>query len=183
MCMDPWEVAGEPSLRLELVEMRHADALERFERANREFFARCVSDRGDDYFEQFEQRLATLVDENRSARSLYFVLVGSGGEVVGRVNLYDIDRPERTELGFRVAERAQGKGVATRGVMAALRVAGARGVRSVIARASTMNIASQHVLENCGFSATGQTEPPAGSSKAFVGYRRKLCGSSSLGLS
>jgi hypothetical protein len=46
-----------------------------------------------------------------------------------------------------------------------------------------MNIASQHVLENCGFSATGQTEPPAGSSKAFVGYRRKLCGSSSLGLS
>jgi [ribosomal protein S5]-alanine N-acetyltransferase len=178
--MGPWEVAGAPPLRLELVEMRHAEALERFERANREFFARCVSDRGDDYFEQFEQRLATLVDENRSGRSLCFVLVGSGGEVVGRVNLYDIDRPELTELGFRVAESAQGKGVATRGVMAALRVAGARGVLSVIARASTMNIASHRVLENCGFSATGQIEPPAGSSKAFVGYRRELCGSSSL---
>ena len=172
--MDPWEVAGEPPLRLELVEMHHADALERFERANREFFARCVGDRGDDYFEQFEQRMATLVDENRSGRSLCFVLVGSGGEVVGRVNLDDVDRPERTELGFRVAESAQGKGVATRGVMAALRVTGARGVESVTARASTTNIASQHVLENCGFSATGPAEPPPGSSKAFVGYRRKL---------
>ncbi|UYM04093.1 GNAT family N-acetyltransferase [Solicola gregarius] len=148
--------------------------MERFELANREFFARHVSDRGDDYFEQFEQRLASLVDENRSARSLCFVLVGSAGEVAGRINLYDIDRPEVTELGFRVAERVQGNGVASRAVLAALGVAGARGVRQVVARASTMNIASQHVLENCGFSGTGQIEPPADSSKAFVGYRRTL---------
>jgi ribosomal-protein-alanine N-acetyltransferase len=170
--MASWEVAGEPPLRLELVEMRHAEVLERFERANRDFFADHVSDRGDAYFEQFEQGLATLVDDNRAGRSLCFALVGPDGEVVGRVNLYDFDRPELTELGFRVAEGVQGKGVATRGVMAALRVAGERGVGSVIARASTMNIASQHVLESCGFSSTGQTEPPAGSSKVFVGYRR-----------
>lgn len=174
LCMDSWEVAGEPPLRLELVELRHAEALERFERANREFFAHSVSDRGDAYFEQFEQGLAVLVDDNRAARSLCFVLVSSVGEVVGRVNLYGVDRPELTELGFRVAESVQGKGVATRGVMAALQVAGTRGVTSVIARASTMNIASQHVLENCGFSFRGQAEPPAGSSKVFVGYRRGL---------
>jgi [ribosomal protein S5]-alanine N-acetyltransferase len=172
--MDAWEVAGDPPLRLELVDLRHAEALERFERANREFFARHVSDRGDDYFEQFEQRLAPLVDDNRSGRSLCFVLVGSNDDVVGRVNLYDIDRPELAELGFRVAKSAQGKGVATRGVRAALRVARARGVRSVVARAATTNIASQHVLEKCGFSTTGPAEPPPGSAKAFVGYRRRL---------
>lgn len=154
--------------------MRHAEALERFERANREYFAQSVSDRGDAYFEQFEQGLAAVVDENRSARSLCCVLVTSVGEVIGRVNLYNVDRPELTELGFRVAESVQGEGVATRGVTAALRVAGTRGVGSVTARASTMNIASQHVLEKCGFSFTGQAEPPAGSPKTFVGYRRGL---------
>lgn len=158
--------------------MRHAEALERFERENREFFARWVGDRGDDYFERFEQRLAALVDENRSARSLCFVLADSVGGVVGRVNVYDIDRADLTELGFRVAESARGEGVASRGVVAALRIAGARGVRTVFARASTVNIASQRVLEKCGFSATGQTDPPADSSNAFVGYRRALRGSS-----
>lgn len=172
LCVDFWEIAGEPPLRLELVEMCHADALERFELANREFFARHVGDRGNDYFGEFEQRLASLVDENRTAQSLCFVLVSSAGEVVGRVNLYDIDRPEVTELGFRVAESVQGEGVASRAVMAALQVADARGVGQVVARASTLNIASQHVLENCGFSGTGEAEPPAGSSTPFVGYRR-----------
>ena len=109
--MDPLEVSGRLPLRLELAEMHHAGALERFERANREFFARRVSDRGDEYFDQFEQLLATLVDENHSARTLCFVLVDSGGEVVGRVNLYHIDRPEFTELGFGWHERPrEGRG-------------------------------------------------------------------------
>lgn len=60
--VDFWEIEGAPPLRLELVEMRHAKALERFEIENREFFAQHVGDRGDDYFEQFERRLRTLVD-------------------------------------------------------------------------------------------------------------------------
>ncbi|AKU18892.1 hypothetical protein VV02_12815 [Luteipulveratus mongoliensis] len=154
--------------------MGHAEALERFERANREFFARHVSDRGDEYFEQFEHGLAALAEENRSARSLFFVAVDSGGEVVARVNVYDIDQPERTELGFRVAEHAEGKGVTTRAVQAALQVAGTRGVGTVAARASTANVASQRVLEKCGFVGTGQAERPAGSSKDFVGYRKDL---------
>jgi [ribosomal protein S5]-alanine N-acetyltransferase len=172
--MESWEVAGEPPLRLELVEPEQSAALERFERTNREFFARHVGDRGDEFFEQFGQRLEALVAENRSGQSLCFVLLSPVGEVVGRVNLYDIDQPGLTELGFRVAENAQGNGVATRGVLAALRVAGARGVGPVIARASTLNIASQHVLEKCGFSVTGPAETPADSAEVFIGYRRDL---------
>lgn len=172
--MDHWTLAGDPPLHLELLDLRHAEPLERFERANREYFARQVSDRGDAYFEHFEQRLASLVDENTTARSLCFVILDPAGEVVGRVNVYDIDQPGRTELGYRVAERVAGTGVATRGVTAALQVAATRGVESVIAGTSTTNRASQRVLDKCGFTATGPAESPAGSSTPSVGYRRTL---------
>lgn len=133
-----------------------------------------MSDRGDDYFDRFGALLVGLVDEDLAGRSLSFVLVGSAGGVVGRVNLYDIDHPHRTELGFRVAESAGGRRVATRGVAEALRVAATGGVRSVTARASTTNIASQRVLESCGFTPAGPAATPAGSSRLFVGYQRML---------
>jgi RimJ/RimL family protein N-acetyltransferase len=67
-----------------------------------------------------------------------------------------------------------GTGVATRAVTAALQVAATRGVRSVIARTSTTNHASQRVLDKCRFTATGPAESPAGSSERAVGYRRNL---------
>lgn len=172
--MDPRIVPGDPRLQLELLATRHAAAVERFERANREFFAHHVSDRGDDYFENFAQRLADLVEDNDAGRSLCFVLTDSAGEVLGRVNVYGIDQPADTELGFRVAERAQNVGVATRGVQAALQVAAARGVQLVNARAATTNLGSQRVLTECGFVPTGRATAPTGSQRTFLGYRRRL---------
>jgi ribosomal-protein-alanine N-acetyltransferase len=162
--------------RLELLTSEHGRPLERFERANRAFFAARVGDRGDDYFEHFEDRLAALVHENQEGASLFFVMVDGDGEVLGRVNISDIDRPELTELGFRIANHAQGRGLATQGVLAALDIAGRRGVKAVTARVSTANLASQRVLERCGFDQTGQAEAPDGSSEVFVGYRKDLDG-------
>lgn len=150
--------------------MAHAGALERFERDNREFFARHIPDRGDDYFEQFEERLAALVEENTDGRSLFCVVVDDAGTVLGRINLMDIDDPQETELGYRVAEAAGGQGVATWGVEAVLRLAVQHGVRTVRARVATSNIASQRVLEHCGFVQFGPVEPPVGSPRSFVGY-------------
>jgi ribosomal-protein-alanine N-acetyltransferase len=154
--------------------MAHAAPLERFERSNRAFFASRIGDRGDDYFDRFTDRLAALVAENEAGTSLLYVVLDEEGEIVGRVNITDIDHPERTEIGFRVAEHAQGRGIATNGVMWALDQAAAHGVRLVHARASTVNLASQQVLQRCGFNETGPTEPPAGSTKPFVGYSKQL---------
>lgn len=154
--------------------MAHAEPLERFERENRAFFALHIADRGDDYFDRFTDRLAALVAENQAGRSLFYVVLDEAGEIVGRVNITDIDQPERTEIGFRVAEHAQGRGIATTGVIWALDQAPAHGVRVLNARASTVNFASQQVLERCGFKETGPAEPPAGSSKSFVGYSKEL---------
>lgn len=161
-------------LRLELLTMRHAAPLEAFERDNRAFFAREVGDRGDDFFAEFADRLAERVAENDSGTSLLCVVVDTNGQVLGRVNLLDIDDPGRTELGYRVAESAQGRGVATWGVTGALDLAAAHGVRQVQARVATTNPASRRVLERCGFAATGPIDAPAGSTQRFLGYRKDL---------
>jgi ribosomal-protein-alanine N-acetyltransferase len=163
---------------LELLTTAHGRSLERFERANRIFFAQRVGDRGDDFFENFDDRLATRVRENREGTSLYFVIVDAAGEVLGRINLSDVDRPDLTELGFRVAEHAQGRGLATAGVVGALEVAAARGVRTVQARVDVANHASRHVLERCGFAPTGPVATPAGTTGTFIGYRKDLDGKS-----
>lgn len=160
--------------RLELLTTEHARPIERFERANRTFFAARVGDRGDEYFERFDDLLASRVRENREGTSLYFVIVDAEGEVLGRVNISDVDRPDVTELGFRVAEHAQGRGVATTGVIRALEIAATRGVRTVKARVSISNVGSRRVLERCGFTQAGPTEPPSGWSQTFIGYRKDL---------
>lgn len=159
--------------RLELLSLDHARALERFERANRAFFAARVGDRGDDYFEHFDDLLAARVSENEEGTSLYFVIV-EGDDVVGRINLGDVDRSDLTELGFRVAEHAQGRGLATAGVLEALEIAAARGVTTVQARASAANGASRQVLTRCGFAETGPAEAPSDRGQPFVGYVRHL---------
>ena len=171
----PW-LASCVNAKLELLTLDHGRPLERFERVNRDFFAARVGDRGDDFFEYFDDHLSSRVHENREGTSLFFVMVDTDGEVLGRVNISDIDQPRLTELGFRVAEHAQGRGIATKGVIAALDIAATRGVKIVQARVSTANLASRRVLQHCGFVQTGQAEAPDGSSEAFIGYRKELVG-------
>ena len=161
-------------LRLERLARVHAERLERFEQVNRTFFASHIADRGDDFFDHFTDRLAAQIADDEAGACRSYVLVDQTNEIVGRVNLFHLDEPESTELGFRVAEHVQGRGVATTGVTMALDEAAAEGVRVVRARASVSNVASQRVLERCGFTETGPTDPPAGSSKSFVGFVRWL---------
>lgn len=167
-------LAPSVNVELELLTHDHARPLERFERANRAFFAARVGDRGDDFFEHFDDYLGARVHENREGTSLFFVIVDTGGEVLGRVNISDIDQPDLTELGFRVAEHAQGRGLATHGVIGALDVARTRGVTTVKARVWTANLASRRVLEHAGFGQIGHAEAPSGSSETFIGYRKVL---------
>ncbi|MEU8661094.1 GNAT family N-acetyltransferase, partial [Actinoplanes philippinensis] len=65
----------------------HATALLEFETANREFFARTIPDRGDDYFAHFSERHAALLAEQDSGTCHFHVLVDRAGAVVGRFNL------------------------------------------------------------------------------------------------
>lgn len=129
-----------------------------FERANRTYFAAFVSDRGDAFFHEFDEWFAELLTERAARREAYYVLVADDGAVLGRFNLYGIE-DGAAEVGYRVAERVTGRGVATAGVRELCRLAAAEhGVRTLRARTSRENVASQRVLAKAGFVAAGEAD-------------------------
>ncbi|MBE1470106.1 GNAT family N-acetyltransferase [Kibdelosporangium phytohabitans] len=90
----------------------HAPAVLASEPANRACFAAAITDRGDDFFEQFADLCNARLAEQDGGVCAFHVLVADDGSVLGRFNLLDIE--DRTaELGYRVAQHAAGRGVAT----------------------------------------------------------------------
>lgn len=72
------------------------------------------------------------------------------------MNLTDINTETGTgELGYRVAKMHVGKGVASLALSELLKLAGDIGVRRILAKTTTANIASCKVLEKNGFLHTG----------------------------
>ncbi|MEV0806484.1 GNAT family N-acetyltransferase [Micromonospora sp. NPDC050200] len=141
---------------LQRLTAHHAPALLRFERENRAYFARSVPDRGDDYFAQFDARHAALLAEQAAGGCHFHVLVDDDGEVLGRFNLVDV-ADSGADLGYRVAERAAGRGVATTGVRQVCDLArDAYGLNRLTAAATLDNPASLAVLRRAGFTPVGE---------------------------
>ena len=65
----------------------HAPAILEFELANRAYFAASVTDRGDEFFEQFADRHHARLAEQDAGQGAYYVLVAEDGAVLGRFNL------------------------------------------------------------------------------------------------
>jgi ribosomal-protein-alanine N-acetyltransferase len=132
--------------------VRHAPALLQFERENRAYFARFVPDRGDDYFAEFADRLAGLLAEQDTGLCHFHVLVEEeSGTVLGRFNLVDV-ADGSAELGYRMSERASGRGLAQEGVRQVCALARDEyGLRRLVASAALANPASLAVLRRTGF--------------------------------
>ncbi|MEV0241423.1 GNAT family N-acetyltransferase [Streptomyces sp. NPDC050674] len=144
---------------LEPLRADHADALLAFERENRAYFARTVPDRGDAFFtaEGFAARLRALLDEQAARVCRFHVVLGEDGDLLGRVNLMDLV-DGRAELGYRIGERAAGRGVATAAVAQVCRLARADyGLTSLFAVTTLDNPASLRVLTRSGFTRVGNT--------------------------
>jgi ribosomal-protein-alanine N-acetyltransferase len=136
----------------------HEPALLAFEQTNRAYFAESVSDRGDHFYKQFAERHRALLAEQETGTCAFHVLVDEDEKVVGRFNLYDIV-DGTAEVGFRVAQRVAGRGVATSALEKLCRIAREQyQLRTLRAGSSNENIASQRVLEKVGFVATGPAE-------------------------
>ncbi|MFD2764023.1 GNAT family N-acetyltransferase [Micromonospora eburnea] len=141
---------------LQRLDARHAPALLRFEQENRAYFARFVPDRGDDYFAEFAARHAELLAEQATGECHFHLLVDDDGAVLGRFNLVDV-ADGSAELGYRVAERATGRGVAQDGVRRACDLARDEyGLRQLVASAALANPASLAVLRRTGFVPVGE---------------------------
>jgi [ribosomal protein S5]-alanine N-acetyltransferase len=154
----------------------HAPAILAFELANRSYFAASISDRGDDYFEQFSERHRDVLAEQESGICAFYVLVAEDGSILGRFNLVDI-KDGTAELGYRVAEHATGRGVATATVRELCRVAAERhGLRTLRAATSRENVASQKVLTKAGFVPVAPADPAHLGGKPGTWYQLDLAG-------
>jgi len=152
----------------------HASALLEFELANRAYFAASISDRGDEFYEQFAERHDALLTEQQAGVGAYHVLVAEDGSVLGRFNLiFGVDG--LAELGYRVAQHAAGRGLATATVRELCELATAQyGLRKVRAATSLDNAASQKVLTKAGFLAVGPAGPAHLGGKPGTWYERAL---------
>jgi ribosomal-protein-alanine N-acetyltransferase len=160
--------------QLERLHAGHAPAVLAFELANRAYFAASVPDRGDDYFDRFSERYDALLAEQEAGVCAFYVLAAEDGEVLGRFNLMDLE-DYSAELGYRVAQRVAGRGVATETVLELCRLAPARhGLRTLRAAATRENVASQRVLTKAGFVPVGPADPAHLSGKPGTWYQRDL---------
>jgi [ribosomal protein S5]-alanine N-acetyltransferase len=155
----------------------YASAVLAFELANRAYFAASISDRGDEYFDEFSERYKALLAEQDNGAGAFYVLVDEDGSVLGRFNL--IFTGDRTaELGYRVAQHVAGRGVATATVREICRLARTRhGVRTLRAATANANAASQKVLAKAGFVLAGPANPADIGGKSGNWYRRDLSAS------
>jgi ribosomal-protein-alanine N-acetyltransferase len=152
----------------------HAPAVLAFELANRDYFAASISDRGDEYFDQFADRHGAMLVEQESGIGAYYVLLDEDGSVLGRFNLYRFE-DGTAELGYRVAQHVAGRGVATGAVRELCRLAATRhGLRTLRAAISRENAASQRVLVKAGFVPVGPADPADLGGKAGTWYQRDL---------
>jgi ribosomal-protein-alanine N-acetyltransferase len=158
---------------LQRLRPEHAPALLAFERENRDYFAKHVPDRGDAYFVEFDARHTALLTEQDAGTCHFHVLVGGEGEILGRVNLVDVDAADgEAELGYRIAESATGRGLATSAVRQVCDLAGAEyGLRALRASADADNGGSRAVLVRSGFVVVGEVDVD-GRGRIEVRYRR-----------
>ena len=159
---------------LQQLDAGHAPAVLAFELANRTYFAASISDRGDEFYDQFTDRHRALLADQEAGLCACYVLVADDGSVLGRFNLYDIG-DGTADLGYRVAQQVAGRGVATRSVRELCRIAAARhGLRTLRAATSHGNAASQKVLAKAGFVPVGPADPASLGGKTGTWYQRDL---------
>jgi ribosomal-protein-alanine N-acetyltransferase len=145
-----------------------------FELANRAYFAAYISDRGDEFFDQFTEQYSALLAEQEAGVRACHVLVAEDGSVLGRFNLVFVG-DGIAELGYRVAQHVAGRGVATATVRGLCQLAAARyGLRTLRAATSRENVASQKVLAKAGFVLVGPADPAEIGGKQGSWYQRDL---------
>ena len=142
-------------LHISLLKEFDSKDLLQFELENRRYFAASVSDRGVDYFSNFQTIMADDIEEQKRGDCQYYLTQNSSGDIVGRVNLRDIGMQANlrtANLGYRIGERFCGKGYATLAVsLVCEKAKNELNIHQLKAMVSVQNVGSQRVLEKSGF--------------------------------
>ncbi|MDJ0332866.1 GNAT family protein [Planococcus sp. S3-L1] len=137
-------------ISLNLLQEVDAEALFKFESENRWFFEEMVPSRGDDYytFETFLRRHQELLKEQKNGLSYFYLITNDAGEILGRINLVD-KKDNIADIGFRVGATHVGKGIGNQALNLLLKTD--LSVKQIRGKTTTVNHASQKVLERNGF--------------------------------
>ncbi|GEN88155.1 MULTISPECIES: GNAT family N-acetyltransferase [Oceanobacillus] len=160
------------------LQMEDEDKLYAFESNNRNYFEKFVPSRGDDYYQKdyFRDRLKELLKEQADKQSYFYLIKDTNGEILGRINLTDIDYSLKSGfLGYRVGEAYTGKGVAGQALELLKKEAKMLKLKEIKAQTTADNIASQKVLKKRGFEEISREETTyEGKHLTFVYYQADL---------
>lgn len=149
-------------LSLHPVSERDVVALRRFETDNRAFFESHINARPPTYYDAggIEAAVATALREAAADIGHQYLIRDADGELVGRINLSHVRRRHfhSCELGYRIAERANGRGHAKEAVKLVLAKAfDELGLVRIEAKARAGNLGSLKVLRHNGFTEFGRS--------------------------
>lgn len=140
---------------IRLLQQEDAASLLRFELANRHWFERHIASRGDAFYsaEGVGAHIHQLLEAHSFGRFHPCVIIRGDGTIAGRANLKDIDLATgMAEVGYRIAETETGRGLATAALQHLTGLARTHwALNELCAYVSVHNLASQRVLERCGF--------------------------------
>ncbi|WP_226676462.1 GNAT family N-acetyltransferase [Mesobacillus jeotgali] len=142
------------NLYLSLLSLDDAEQLFAFEKDNKNFFERFVPPRPDSYFrfEDFSEILEELLEEQGDRRSLFYLIKDGNGQIIGRMNLVDIDWVTKSgKIGYRVGQQFTGKGAAVKGLQLLISEAKKMNLKELHAKTTKDNLPSQKVLDRCLF--------------------------------
>ncbi|MGE6415901.1 GNAT family N-acetyltransferase [Planococcus kocurii] len=92
--------------------------------------------------------------EQQNGLSNFYLIKNNSGEIVGRVNLVDIDKRNNiADIGFRIGAEYVGKGIGNQALKLFLKTD--LSVKQIRGKTTTVNQASQKVLEKNDFKQVG----------------------------
>ncbi len=143
------------NVSIELLSKDNSQDIYFFEQENKVYFERTLPPRPDGYYdlESFDSIIDELISEQNENKCYMYIIRNSDNIMVGRVNLFIIENElDTAELGYRIAEKENGKGYATMAIALVLEKAfNLYGLEKVIAGTAKENKASQNVLSKNGF--------------------------------
>ncbi len=143
-------------MKLKLLEQIDSDLLFAFEVENKNWFESFIAPRGESFYNppDINKHIASCIQEYSKGTAYFFVVVNEH-EIIGRINLREICLKRKTaSLGYRVAKKHAGKGVASFALSTVVNLARKElNLQSLISYVLTNNPASERVLLKQGFTS------------------------------
>ena len=171
-------------MKIHLKKLTEEDSEElfQFELKNRHFFEQMIPGRGDDYYqyESFSDNQRVLLQEQTDEKCFFYLVKNNQADIIGRVNIIDLDVEGTVSIGYRIGESFTGQGIAKEAVRLVIEKAmDIPEIKTIIGKTTTNHLSSQRVLERNGFILEPETNQDTytnslGETYDFVQFRLDL---------